>query len=363
MSRVFIIAEAGVNHDGSFERAIELIDVAAKSGADAVKFQTFRSELVVSRSAKKAEYQEIATGGGESQLDMIRKLELSDAQFGALKHHAERQGVRFLSTPFDEPSVGSLVKLGVDRLKVPSGEITNPLLLRRVAATNLPVIMSTGMATLGDVEKALAVLAASWLGTPRALDKAFASTEGQRLLRERVTLLHCTTEYPAPFEDVNLRAMTTLSQAFGLPVGFSDHTPGIAASLAAVALGAEVIEKHFTLDKSLPGPDHRASLDPQELVALVEGVRQVSASLGHTRKVPSPSEAKNLPIARRSLVASKAIAMGELFSEENVSAKRPGHGLSPLLFDAILGTPAWRNFEADELLDTMGINALRAERD
>lgn len=351
MSPVFIIAEAGVNHDGSLERALELVDVAASAGADAVKFQTFRSEMVVSRRARKAEYQEKSTGSEESQLDMIRKLELTDEAFRSLKKHADSRGILFLSTPFDEPSVEALVALGVDRLKLPSGELTNPLLLRRAAATGLPLIVSTGMATLGEVEVALGFLTGAWLGTPQESAQAFASVEGQRLLRERVTLLHCTTEYPAPVAEVNLRAMQTLGQAFGLPVGFSDHTVGIAVSLAAVALGACVIEKHFTLDKALPGPDHQASLEPGELTALVSGIRSVEGALGSPIKLPTASERKNIAVARRSLVAARQIQKGELFSAENVTAKRPGNGISALRFDELVGTPASRDFEEDELLE------------
>lgn len=351
LSHVFIIAEAGVNHDGSLERALELVDVAARAGADAVKFQTFRSERVVSKHARKAAYQEQRTGSDESQLDMVRKLELRDHDFERLKRHADERGIRFLSTPFDEPSVDALVRIGVDRLKLASGEVTNPLLLRKAAATGLPVILSTGMSTLGEVEQALGFLAAAWLGSPRDVASALASEEGRRLLRERATLLHCTTEYPAPFEDVNLRAMVTLAQAFALPVGLSDHTPGIAVSIAAVALGASVIEKHITLDKTLPGPDHTASLEPTELAALVDGIRAVEAALGSPIKAPAASEQKNIAVARRSLVAARAIRAGELLTAENMTAKRPGTGLSAVCFDELEGTAAVRDFEEDEPIE------------
>ncbi|HZS37724.1 MAG TPA: N-acetylneuraminate synthase [Polyangia bacterium] len=342
--RVHVIAEAGVNHNGSLDRALELIDQAARAGADSVKFQTFKSEHVISRRAPKAAYQEKTTGTGESQLDMVRKLELDAAAHRQLVARCRERGVQFLSTPFDVGSVALLTELGVPRLKLPSGEITNLLLLRAAAATGLPIILSTGMSTLGDIEAALAVLAAGW-GAP------FASDEGQRLLRERIILLHCTTEYPAPLEDVNLRAMETMRAAFGLPVGYSDHTDGIAVATAAVALGAVVIEKHFTLDRNLPGPDHKASLEPRELQAMIASIRAVEQALGHALKAPSPSEAKNVAIARKSLTAARAIRRGEPFTVENLTAKRPGSGISPMRFDEFLGRLAARDYEEDEPID------------
>lgn len=343
---VYFIAEAGSNHNRDLDTALRLIDVAADAGADAVKFQTFRSEEVISRHAVKAEYQKRTTGGDESQLDMVRALELDAKAHERLVAHCQQRGIQFLSTPFDVPSVALLQRLGVPRLKVPSGEITNPLLLRAVAATGLPLIVSTGMSTLAEVEAALAILAVTWVG--RA--DAFASAEGQRLLQERVTLLHCTTEYPAPFDEINLRAMATMRVAFGLSVGYSDHTPGVSIPVAAVALGASIIEKHFTLDRTLPGPDHVASLEPGELGAMVAGIRATEQALGSGVKVPSPAEMKNLVVARKSLVAARAIRRGEPFTTENLTAKRPGSGISAMRYDEWLGRPADRDYRADDLI-------------
>lgn len=323
--RVEIIAEAGVNHNGSLELALRLIDEAARAGADTVKFQTFRSEKVITKHAPKAAYQQRTTGTEQSQLDMVRALELNAAAHEKLIARCRERNIRFLSTPFDEESVDLLQQLGLDRLKVPSGEITNLLLLRKVAHTGLPVILSTGMSTLDDIEAALQVLP-----------------------RERVTLLHCTTEYPAPLDDVNLRAMLTMRERFGLPVGYSDHTDGIAVPLAAVALGATVIEKHFTLDRNMPGPDHQASLEPAALAEMVRGIRAVEKALGSPEKRVAASERKNLAIARRSLVASRPIRKGERFTLENLTAKRPGTGVSPMRLDEILGRTADRDYAEDE---------------
>lgn len=343
MNRTYVIAEAGVNHNGSVDRALEMIDRAAEAGADAVKFQTFRSTEVISRHAVKAEYQQRTTGADESQLDMVRALELDVAAHHRLHAHCAQRGIQFLSTPFDLPSVQVLQSLGVPRLKVPSGEITNPLLLRAMAATGLPLIVSTGMSTLAEVEAALTIIVTQW-------GHSYVSDEAQRLLRERVTLLHCTTEYPAPLDTVNLRAMGTLAAAFGLPVGYSDHTQGIAVPIAAVALGATLIEKHFTLDRTLPGPDHVASLEPDEMTAMVNGIRAAEQALGSFRKVPSPVELKNIPIARKSLVAARAIRKGEAFTAENLTAKRPGSGISAMRYDEWLGRIADRDYEADDLI-------------
>ena len=325
---VFVIAEAGVNHNGSVERALAMIDCAADAGADAVKFQTFHADALVSRGAAKAEYQVRATGDEESQLEMVRALELDEAAHRQLVAHCRARGIEFMSTSFDPESVALLVSLGVSRLKIPSGEITNPLLLRAVAATALPLIMSTGMSTLDEIEAALAVTGA----------------------RERVTLLHCTTEYPAPIGEVNLRAMATMAARFGLPVGYSDHTEGIVVASAAVALGAVVIEKHFTLDRGLPGPDHKASLEPSELRAMVAAIRAVERALGRVEKAPTPSEVKNLVVARKSLVAARAIRRGERFTPENLTTKRPGSGISAMRYDEWLGREADRDYEADELI-------------
>jgi N-acetylneuraminate synthase len=350
---VFIIAEAGVNHNGSVEMAKQLIEVAAEAGADAVKFQTFKAENIVSRYAPKADYQKATTGEAESQLEMLRRLELDRASHEVLFAFCREKNLEFLSTPFDGESVDLLVKLGVARLKVSSGEITNAPLLLKMARTGLPIIMSTGMASLGEVEMALGVLAFGYLNDrerPSLPEFDRAWREGRDLLQEKVILLHCTTEYPAPFEEVNLRIMATLARAFNLPVGYSDHTQGIAVPIAAAARGAAVIEKHFTLDKNLPGPDHRASLEPSELAAMVQGIRHVEVALGSSCKLPAPSELKNREVARKSLVAARSIRKGEYFSEENLTSKRPGTGISPLYYWDWLGRIAERDYKPDEII-------------
>jgi len=353
----FIIAEAGVNHNGSLDMALQLIDAAHSAGANAVKFQTFNSHRVISRFATKAEYQISATGGAESQLDMVRKLELDLDAHRTLVAHCGGRGIRFLSTPFDEPSVDWLAQeLEVPMLKIPSGEITNALLLLKVAQTGLPAILSTGMSNLGDIERALGVLAFGYLGAPGkpgvgAFEDAYRSAAGRAILATKLTLLHCTTEYPAPVDEVNLRVMDTLRAAFELPVGYSDHTPGIVVPIAAVARGAVVIEKHFTLDRSLPGPDHLASLEPAQLKAMVEGIRLAEAALGSGVKCATASESKNQPIARKSLTAACDIAVGELFTLDNLTAKRPGNGVSPMHFWSYLGRTARRAYAHDELID------------
>jgi N-acetylneuraminate synthase len=356
--RTFVIAEAGVNHNGSLELAEKLVDVAAAAGADAVKFQTFQAARLVSRHAKKASYQERTTGENESQLAMIQKLELPEADHHTLKARAVARKIAFLSTPFDEESIELLARVGVDRLKISSGDLTNGPLLERIASVGLPVVLSTGMGDLGEVEAALDCLAAGFLAhagqgiAQEASRRRLAHRPDARaLLEKKVTILHCTTEYPAPPSQVNLRAMLTLRDAFGLPVGYSDHTEGIAVSLAAVALGATLIEKHFTLDRSLPGPDHEASLAPEELVALVAGIRTIEQSLGDGRKHPMPAEIPNIAVARRSIVAKVPIAAGEHFSRENLTMKRPGTGISPMRLGEILGKPASRAYEEDELID------------
>lgn len=346
MSRVYVIAEAGVNHNGSVERALEMIDAALAAGADAVKFQTFRSEQVISVHAPKAAYQKATTGADESQLDMVRALELDAAAHHQLVARCRERGIQFLSTPFDVPSVALLESLGVPLFKIPSGEITNPILLRAVAATAKPVIVSTGMATLPEVTRALEVLADAWVG-----ERGAAQTErGRALIRERVTVLHCTTEYPAPFDQVNLRAIATMATSLGVPIGYSDHTLGIAVSIAAVALGATVIEKHFTLDRTLPGPDHRASLEPDELAAMIRGIREIETALGSSEKGPTPAERANMAVARKSLVAARAIKRGERFTVDNLTAKRPGTGVSAIHYDDYLERVADRDYEADELV-------------
>ena len=333
MSKVLIIAEAGVNHNGDIDIAKKLVDVAAESGADIVKFQTFKSENCVSRNAQKAEYQLQTTNKQESQLDMIKKLELDLETHNILISYCKQKNIEFLSTPFDVESVDLLHNLGLKIFKIPSGEITNLPYLRRIGKYNKQVILSTGMANLGEIESAIAVLVDS--GTKR----------------ENITLLQCNTEYPTPFADVNLKAMKSLKKAFRLPVGYSDHTPGIAIPLAAVGMGAKVIEKHFTLDKNMEGPDHKASLEPCELKAMVQGIREIELALGDGIKQTSASEAKNKPIARKSIVANCAIKKGEILSESNLYTKRPAGGISPMEWDKVIGTKAVRDFEPDEMIE------------
>lgn len=358
MTRTFIIAEAGVNHNGSIEMARELIIQAAKAGADAVKFQTFKAENIISKHAQKADYQKKNTIQEESQLDMVKKLEMNQKMHEELVECCRENNIKFLSTPFDLESVDLLAnELGVDQLKIPSGEITNGPLLLKVAQTKLPVYLSTGMSTLGEIEEALGVLAYGYMGyeaypTLTRLSEVYASIEGQKILQQYVTLLHCTTEYPAPFQDVNLRAMDTLGTAFGLPVGLSDHTEGIAVAIAAVSRGAKVIEKHFTLDKTLPGPDHKASLEPTELELMITSIRQVEMALGTSVKTATPSEQKNKSIARKSLVAARNIQKGEIFNHENLTAKRPGTGISPMHFWEWIGKEAKRDYGVDEVIET-----------
>ena len=354
----YIIAEAGVNHNGDLNLARQLIDVAADAGADAVKFQTFRAEQLVSRNAPKAEYQTRTTDKTESQLKMIRKLELTESDHEVLIAHAQSRGIAFLSTPFDVSSLHLLTKrFGLQTIKIPSGEITNAPFLLAIARAAQRVILSTGMSTLAEVETALSVLAFGFTALVTAMprrgdfEQAFVSEAGQQALRDRVTLLHCTTEYPAPFGEVNLLAMDTMATAFGLPVGYSDHTPGIHISLAAVARGAQVIEKHFTLDRNLSGPDHKASLEPDELRELVRQIREIEQAMGDGIKRPTASEWKNRDVARRSLVAVKAIRAGEMFTEENLTCKRPGTGVSPFSYWQTLGQIARRSYNDDEALD------------
>ena len=332
MNRVFIIAEAGVNHNGKLELACKLVDVATEAGADAVKFQTFKPEKVVGRFAEKAKYQKKTTDAAESQLDMIKKLDLGYEAFVELKKYCEKKGIIFLSTPFDLDSIEFLDQLGLDIFKIPSGEITNLPYLRKLGSLNKQVIMSAGMADLKEVKEALDVLVSC--GTDR----------------EGITILHCNTEYPSPFEDVNLKAMLSIRDELGVRVGYSDHTLGTEVSVAAVAMGAEVIEKHFTLDKNMEGPDHKASLEPDELKAMVQAIRNIEKALGNGIKKPSPSELKNKLIVRKSIVSARDIRKGELFSEENLTVKRPGTGISPMRWDEIIGQKAERNYKADELI-------------
>ena len=332
--KTLIIAEAGVNHNGDVSLAKELIAAAAAAGADLVKFQTFIAANIISRSAPKAEYQKGATDPQESQQEMVRKLELTLENHLELIAECQKQGVGFFSTAFDKDSIDLLEELGgSDIVKVPSGELTNLPYLRYLTRHGKRVLLSTGMANQGEIEAAINVVEQA--GTPR----------------EKITVLHCTTEYPTPMEDVNLRAMVNIGKAFGVSVGYSDHTPGIEIPIAAVALGATVIEKHFTLDRNLPGPDHRASLEPNELKAMVQGIRNIEKALGDGIKRPSPSELKNKPIARKSLVAARPIKAGEAFSEDNLMAKRPGTGISPMQWDEVIGRTAPRDFSEDELIE------------
>lgn len=327
---VLIIAEAGVNHNGSFDLACRLADAARNAGADIVKFQTGKPENVISTFAPQAEYQAANTGVHESQLDMVRRIMLKAEEFAPLRDYCRNTGISFLSTPFDLSSIEVLRPLQMDMVKIPSGEITNLPYLRAVASMRLPVIMSTGMSRLGEIDDALQVLTAEGL----SLDD--------------ITLLHCNTEYPTPYADVNLRAMQTLRQAFGCKVGYSDHTRGIEVPIAAVALGATVIEKHFTLDRNMPGPDHKASLEPDELAQMVTAIRHTEEALGSSLKRVSPSEAKNIVVARKSIVAARPIRRGEVFTPDNITVKRPGNGLPPMLWDTVIGLTAPRDFQYDE---------------
>jgi N,N'-diacetyllegionaminate synthase len=328
-----VIAEAGVNHNGDLAAARRLVDVAADAGADLVKFQTFSADRLVTAQAQKAAYQASDGAAGESQHAMLRRLELTPAMHNELLAYCQARGIGFFSTAFDVQSLDMLAALGLTRFKIPSGEITNLPYLRHVGGFGKPLIMSTGMATMEEIAAALDVLAKA--GTPR----------------ERITVLHCNTEYPTPMADVNLRAMLSIRDAFGVKVGYSDHTLGIEVAVAAVALGATVIEKHFTLDRQLPGPDHKASLTPAELLAMVAAIRNVERALGDGVKRPSASELPNRAIARKSLVAACVIRKGEAFSAGNLTVKRPGTGLSPMRFDEALGRRAPRDFVADELIE------------
>ena len=331
--KVIIIAEAGVNHNGDLERARQMVRVARECGADYVKFQTAKPELVISSIAPKAEYQKETTGNEQSQLEMCKAIHLPLCDYEGLAELCRQEGIGFMSTPFDLVSIDCLEPLGMDWWKIPSGEITNLPYLRKIGALRQKVIMSTGMSTLDEVEAAVKVLEQA--GTPRS----------------SIILLHCTTQYPTPYRAGNLRAMNALEALGCAAVGYSDHTVGIEVSVAAVAMGAKVIEKHFTLDKNLPGPDHRASLDPAELRDLVKAVRNVEESLGSGEKVVAEAERSNIEVARKSIVAARDIKAGELLTEENITVKRPGNGLSPMLWDEVIGTRAVRDFVYDSLIE------------
>ena len=331
-SKVFIIAEAGVNHNGSLDLAKKLIDVASESGADAVKFQTFKAEKLVSKNAQKADYQKQTTNKTESQFDMIKKLELDMDTHKELIAYCETKNIMFLSTPFDHDSIELLNDLGLEIFKIPSGEITNLPYLRHIGKLNKKVILSTGMADIGEIEDALDILINT--GTKK----------------ENITILHANTMYPTPMEDVNLKAMVTIGNTFDIAFGYSDHTLGIEVDIAAVAMGAVCIEKHFTLDKTMEGPDHKASLEPDELKAMVKAIRNIELALGSSAKKPSKSESPNIQIARKSIVALKNIKQGETLSEENITVKRPGMGINPMRWDEIVGSIANKNYKEDELI-------------
>jgi len=329
---VFIIAEAGVNHNGSIVLAYKLIDVAVESGADAVKFQTFKAENVVSKNAQKADYQKQTTDALESQFDMIKKLELDVETHKELIAYCQEKDIMFLSTPFDHESINLLSDLGLKIFKIPSGEITNLPYLRHIGSLGKKVILSTGMSNLGEVGDALNILINA--GTSK----------------DNITVLHANTMYPTPMEDVNLNAMQTIHKEFGVAVGYSDHTLGIEVDIAAVAMGASIIEKHFTLDNAMEGPDHKASLEPEELKAMVSAIRNIEKALGSNEKILSPSEEVNINIVRKSIVASCPIRKGELLSADNITTKRPGTGLSPMKWDEIVGTIASKDYQSDELI-------------
>jgi len=331
-THVTIIAEAGVNHNGNIGIARKMVEVAASSGADYIKFQTFKTEKLVTASAPKAAYQEIQTGMEGSQFGMLKNLELDEKAHIILIDHARKHGIRMISTPFDEESAELLNRLNVELFKIGSGDLTNVLLLRQLASFGKPVILSTGMADLQEIAKALEIL------------------EKAGLTKSMITLLHANTDYPTPYHDVNLRAMQTMAQKFGVTVGYSDHTDGIEVPVEAVALGAKVIEKHFTLDRRMSGPDHKASLEPAELNAMVKSIRNIEQALGSSKKEPSPGEKRNMAAARKSIVAACQIFKGELFTEDNLTVKRPGTGICPFRWDDIIGTFASRDYLTDELI-------------
>ena len=331
--KIFIIAEAGVNHNGSIELAKKLIDAAVEAGADAVKFQTFKAESIISKFAPKADYQKKNTEHNESLLDMLKKLELSYKDFKDLKKYCDNKGIMFLSTPFDLDSALFLKNIGLEIFKIPSGEITNYLLLREIGSYGKNVILSSGMADLGEIEDAIDVLVD--FGTSR----------------RNITVLHCNTEYPTPYKDVNLKAMITIKKAFNIKVGYSDHTHGIEIPIASVAMGAEIIEKHFTIDNKLEGPDHKASLEPEELKAMVDAIRNIEKAMGDGVKKPSRSELKNKDIVRKSIVVKKPIKKGEAFTEDNLTVKRPGTGTSPMKWNEVIGRKADKYYDKEEIID------------
>ncbi len=351
----YIIAEAGVNHNGSVDMALDLVDAAAHAGVDAVKFQTFKAKKLVQKDAPKAAYQKKTTGADESQFEMLRRLELSEKDHQKIQAACIDQGIDFLSTPFDEASLFFLAhNLGLKKIKLGSGEVTNAPLLLKVARENLAVILSTGMSLLGEIEMALGCLAFGYLGLEHPSQEAFAAAysdkKAQALLKEKVTILHCTSEYPAPLEDVNLKCLGMMKRAFGLSVGYSDHTQGIWIPVAAVALGATLVEKHFTLDKNLLGPDHKASIEPDEMALMVQAIRSVELALGDGVKSIAPSEKANRQIARKSLAFSRELQAGTILEEDHLTSLRPGTGVSPMALWDVVGQTIEKNVKAGELL-------------
>jgi len=353
-----IIAEAGVNHNGSEKLAFQLVDAAHKAGADIVKFQTFKASKLVTASAEQADYQITNTQKKESQLSMLSRLELSFEFHLQLVEYCRKIGIEFLSTAFDSESLKFLVNdLKLNKLKIPSGDLTNAPLVLEHAQTGCDLIVSTGMATLAEIETALGVIAFGYVASQaeqpsiQAFEKAYYSELGQKMLKEKVTILHCTTEYPAPLQDINLKAMDTIADAFKLSVGYSDHSAGINVPIAAVAREAAIIEKHFTLDQNMDGPDHKASLEPEQLKAMIEGIRNVELALGDGLKGPRPSEVKNKAVARKSLVAEQVVNRGVVFSKNNMTAKRPGTGLNPINYWALLGKEAKNDYQIGDLIN------------
>lgn len=328
MKHVFIIAEAGVNHNGSLDNAKRMVECAAEAGADAIKFQTFKAEALVCKNAQKAEYQKETTGNDESQFEMLKKLELTEEEYEELKQYCGEKHIMFLSTPFDLDSLRYLNEIGIEIIKIPSGEITNYPYLREIGKLRKPIIMSTGMSTMAEVEEAVEVL--------------------QMNGAKDITLLHCNTQYPTPYGDVNLRAMLALKDKFHTEVGYSDHTLGIEVAIAATAMGATVIEKHFTLNRGMEGPDHKASLEPDELKRMIQSIRNIERAMGTGIKEPTNSEYKNILVARKSIVARKQIQAGEIFTEENITTKRPGDGMSPMRWNEVIGKTASREYGVDE---------------
>ena len=355
--RTYIIAEAGVNHNGSLGMAKQLVDVAKQAGADAVKFQTFKAEKLVTRAAQQASYQVNNLGEATSQFEMLKKLELAYEEFVELKNYCGSIQIEFLSTPFDFESVDFLLdKIGMSKFKIPSGELTNSPFIHYIATKKKPIILSTGMATMEDIHEALSIIAYG-LAFPNEsvvlnqVQLFYKTEDAKTLLRKYVTVLHCTTEYPAPFETINLHAITSMKEELNISTGFSDHSEGISVPIAAVALGATVIEKHFTLDRSLPGPDHIASLEPRELKEMVTGIRAIEQSLGTGDKLPTRIELENRKVARKSIVANKEIAIGEVLTENHLAIKRPGDGMPPTAYWSLIGTVAKKSYKADELID------------